>query len=157
MSIRIIRKGEDQALRSKAKVVSKFTPAIHKLLDDMAKTMYDADGVGLAGNQIGILKRLIVMDIGQGLIELVNPEIIEKQGTQYGPEGCLSLPGLSGKVERANYVRIRAQDRHGETFEVEGHELLARCMQHEIDHLDGILFTDYLRPEEIQRMAEEHS
>ncbi|WAH35498.1 peptide deformylase [Alicyclobacillus dauci] len=155
MAIRIIRKGEDEALRQKAKEVTKFTPAIHKLLDDMAETMRDADGVGLAANQIGILKRLIVMDVGQGLIELVNPEVIEKHGSQYGPEGCLSLPGISGKVERANYIRIRAQNRYGEPFELEGRELLARCIQHEMDHLDGILFTDYLRPDEIERVTVE--
>ncbi|MFD1677274.1 peptide deformylase [Alicyclobacillus fodiniaquatilis] len=159
MAIRIIRVGEDPVLRQKAKEVTKFTPAIAKLLNDMAETMRDADGVGLAGNQIGILKRLIVMDVGQGVIELVNPVILEKRGTQYGSEGCLSLPGLSGKVSRAEYVRIRAQDRHGESFELEGRELLARCIQHEIDHLDGILFTDYLQPHEIERAvaAEERS
>lgn len=151
MAIRIIRKGEDPVLRQRAKEVTKFTPAIHKLLDDMAQTMEFAEGVGLAANQIGILKRLIVMDVGQGVIELVNPEIVEKNGSQYGSEGCLSLPGLTGKVDRASFVRVRAQDRNGEWFELEGTELLARCIQHEVDHLDGILFTDYLRPEEIER------
>lgn len=154
MAIRLIRKGEDSALRQTAKIVTKFTPAIHKVLDDMAETMRYADGVGLAGNQIGILKRLIVMDVGQGLIELVNPIVLEKRGTQYDSEGCLSLPGISGKVERAQYVRIKAQNRNGEPFELEGEGLLARCIQHEMDHLDGILFTDYLRPEEIQRTPE---
>ncbi|EPZ51557.1 MULTISPECIES: peptide deformylase [Alicyclobacillus] len=154
MSIRIIRIGEDPALRQRAKEVTKFNAAIHKLLDDMAETMRHADGVGLAANQIGILKRLVVIDVGQGLIELVNPEILERRGQQYGPEGCLSLPGISGKVERAQYVKIRAQNRDGEPFELEGEDLLARCIQHEIDHLNGILFTDYLREDEIERVEE---
>lgn len=157
MAIRVIRKGEDSALRQKAKEVTKFTPAIHKVLNDMAQTMRYADGVGLAGNQVGILKRLIVMDVGQGLIELVNPVTLDKRGSQYGSEGCLSLPGITGKVERAQFVRVRAQNREGEVFELEGEDLLARCIQHEMDHLDGVLFTDYLRPDEIERTtAEEH-
>lgn len=151
MAIRVIRKGEDSALRQKAKEVTKFTPAIHKVLTDMAETMRYADGVGLAGNQVGILKRLIVIDVGEGLIELVNPTVLEKRGSQYGSEGCLSLPGISGKVERAQFIRIEAQNRDGETFKLEGEDLLARCIQHEMDHLDGVLFTDYLRPDEIER------
>lgn len=160
MAIRIIRKGEDPALRQKAKEVTNFTPAIHKLLNDMAETMYHAEGIGLAANQIGILKRLVVIDIegptaakeGKShLIELVNPEIIERRGAELGSEACLSLPGLWGKVERATYVKVRAQDRNGEFFELEGREQLARCIQHEVDHLDGILFTDYLRPDQIER------
>ncbi|WP_206831199.1 peptide deformylase [Alicyclobacillus fructus] len=161
MAIRIIRKGEDPALRQKAQVVTQFTPAIHRLLDDMAETMYDAGGIGLAANQIGILKRLVVIDVDpkedsfakRAWIELVNPEIVERRGVQREREACLSLPGLSGVVERAAYVRVRAQNRYGEFFEIEGRDLLARCLQHEIDHLDGILFTDYLRPEEIERQA----
>ncbi|EJY55837.1 peptide deformylase [Alicyclobacillus hesperidum URH17-3-68] len=159
MAIRIIRKGEDQALRQKAKPVTQFGPAIHKLLDDMAETMYHADGIGLAANQIGILKRLVVIDVApnedsfakRAWIELVNPEIIAREGEQHEREACLSLPGLSGIVERAAYVKVRAQDRNGEFFEIEGRDLLARCLQHEIDHLDGILFIDYLRPDQIER------
>lgn len=155
MSIRIIRTGQDPVLRQKANDVTKFSPAIHKLLDDMAQTMYHAEGIGLAANQIGILKRLIVIDIEEELIELVNPVFIDRRGQQYGAEGCLSLPGIKGNVERSLYVRIRAQDRNGETFELEGREMLARCIQHEIDHLDGILFTDYLRPDQIERVQAE--
>lgn len=154
MSIRIIRVGEDPVLRQKAKEVTNITPAIEKLLKDMAETMYDAEGVGLAANQIGILKRIVVMDVGDGLIEMINPVIVDKNGTQHGPEGCLSLPGLTGKVTRAMSCKVRATNRHGETFELEGTELLARCMQHEIDHLDGILFTDYLKPSEIEHVVE---
>lgn len=154
MSIRIIRTGEDPVLRQKAKLVPKVTPAIEKLLNDMAETMYEAEGVGLAANQIGIAKRIVVMDVGQGLIEMINPEIIEKSGSQIDYEGCLSLPGQRGKVERPARVKVRAQNRQGEWFELEGTELLARCILHEVDHLDGILFTDYLRPSEIEYVPE---
>lgn len=155
MSIRIIRTGEDPVLRQKANEVTKFSPAIHKLLDDMAQTMYHAEGVGLAANQIGILKRIIVIDVNEELIEIINPVITDRRGTQYGAEGCLSLPGITGKLDRSHYVRIRAQNRDGEPFELEGRDMLARCIQHEIDHLDGILFTDYLRPHEIERVQAE--
>jgi peptide deformylase len=154
VSIRIIRVGDDPVLRQKAKEVSNITPAVEKLLSDMAETMYDAEGVGLAANQIGILKRIVVMDVGEGLVEMINPVIVSKSGSQNGPEGCLSLPGLSGKVTRAMTCKVRAQNRNGETFELEGNELLARCMQHEVDHLDGILFTDYLKPSEIENVVE---
>ncbi len=154
MSIRIIRTGDDAVLRQKAKEVTTISPAIEKLLTDMAETMYDAEGVGLAANQIGILKRIVVIDVGEGLIEMINPVIVEKTGSQYGSEGCLSLPGLSGKVTRALNVKVRAQNRQGETFELEGAELLARCIQHEVDHLDGIMFTDYLSPSEIEHTTE---
>ncbi|UFJ41984.1 peptide deformylase [Brevibacillus humidisoli] len=143
MAIRTIVKHPDPILREKAKPVTKFTPNLHKLLDDMAETMYDADGVGLAAPQVSILKRVIVMDCGEGLIEMVNPEIIASEGEQFDyPEGCLSIPGLRGDVRRYQWVKLRAQDRHGQPFEMEAEELLARCAQHEIDHLDGILFLD---------------
>ncbi|GIP32951.1 peptide deformylase [Paenibacillus sp. J2TS4] len=144
MALRIIVKDPDPVLREKAKPVPKITPNIHKLLDDMADTMYDAQGVGLAAPQVGILKRVIVMDVGDenGLIELINPEIIEKEGEQFGPEGCLSIPGLTGDVRRALKVKVRGLNRNGEEFELEGTELLARCIQHEVDHLNGVLFTD---------------
>lgn len=145
MAIRLIVKDPDPVLREKALTVTKFNANLHKLLDDMAETMYDAPGVGLAAPQVGILKRVIVMDCGEehgGLIELVNPEIIASSGEQIGPEGCLSIPGLQGDVKRPMNVTVRAQDRHGHEIVVEGTELLARCIMHEIDHLNGVLFTD---------------
>ncbi|WP_058301653.1 peptide deformylase [Gorillibacterium timonense] len=144
MAIRIIVKQPDPVLRQTAKPVPKITPNIQKLLDDMADTMYDAPGVGLAAPQIGILKRAIVMDVGDehGLIQLVNPEIFFKEGEQLGPEGCLSIPGLLGDVKRAQRVKVRGIDREGNEVEIEGTDLLARCIQHEVDHLNGVLFTD---------------
>jgi peptide deformylase len=154
VAIRIIRTGDDPVLRTKAKPVTEITSVIEKLLDDMAETMYHADGVGLAAPQIGVSKRVVVIDVGQGLIELINPEIIEKSGTQTGSEGCLSLPGLYGDVTRAMHVKVKALNRKGEEIEIEGSEMLARCIQHEIDHLDGILFIDYLKPSEIRRVVE---
>lgn len=144
MAIRVIVKDPDPVLREIARPVPKITPNIHKLLDDMAETMYDAPGVGLAAPQIGILKRVIVMDVGDehGLIELINPEVIAKEGEQFGPEGCLSIPGLTGDVRRANKVTVKGLDRHGNEITIEGTELLARCILHEVDHLNGVLFTD---------------
>jgi len=155
MAIRTIVKHPDPILREKAVPVSKFNANLHKLLDDMADTMYDADGVGLAAPQIGILKRVIVMDCGDGLIEVVNPEIIDFRGEQFDyPEGCLSIPGLRGDVRRHKWVKLRGQDRNGNVFELEAEDLLARCAQHEIDHLNGVLFIDVadrvypIKPEE---------
>lgn len=136
-------------LRQIAKPVTKITPAIEKLLDDMAETMYDADGIGLAAVQIGVPKRVIVMDVGEGLIELINPEILSKSGEQTGMEACLSLPGMRGEVTRAQHVTVRGLNRKGETVEFAASDLLARCVQHEVDHLNGILFIDYLRPDQI--------
>lgn len=145
MAIRFIVKEPDPVLRERAKPVPKITPNIHKLLDDMADTMYEAQGVGLAAPQVGILKRVIVMDCGEeygGLIELINPEIIKKEGEQFGPEGCLSIPGLQGDVRRAQKCTVKGWDRNGQEIEIEGEELLARCIQHEVDHLNGVLFLD---------------
>ncbi len=144
MALRIIVKDPDPVLREVANPVSKITPNIHKLLTDMADTMYDADGVGLAAPQIGISKRVIVVDVGDehGLVEMINPEIVEKEGEQVGAEGCLSIPNLNGEVKRAFKVRVKALDREGNPFELVGEELMARALQHEIDHLNGILFTD---------------
>lgn len=144
MAIRLIVKEPDPVLREKAKPVSSITPNIQKLLTDMADTMYDAHGVGLAAPQIGILKRVIVMDVGDdnGLIELVNPEIVSQEGEQFGPEGCLSIPGLQGDVRRAEKVVVQGLDRNGQTITIEGTELLARCILHEVDHLNGVLYTD---------------
>jgi peptide deformylase len=144
MALRIIVKDPDPVLRQIAKPVAKINKNILKLLDDMAETMYDADGVGLAAPQIGISKRVIIVDVGDdnGLIELINPEYLELEGEQLGSEGCLSIPNLNGEVSRAYRVRVTALNRHGESFELVGEELLARALQHEIDHLNGVLFTD---------------
>ncbi|TCS84361.1 peptide deformylase [Tepidibacillus fermentans] len=142
MAIRVILKDTDPLLREISKPVKEITPRIHKLLDDMAETMYDANGVGLAAPQIAILKRVIVIDVGDGLIELINPEVIEKDGEQVGPEGCLSVPGVVGKVKRPNHVKVKGLDRNGQEIIVEGTGLKARALLHEIDHLNGVLFTD---------------
>jgi peptide deformylase len=129
-------------LREKSQAVKKITPNIWKLLDNLADTMYDAPGVGLAAPQIGVLKRVIVVDVGEGLIELINPEIIAARGKDVGPEGCLSVPGAQGEVPRAAAVTVRGLDRHGREREIKAEGLLARALQHEIDHLDGVLFID---------------
>lgn len=156
MSIRIIRTGNDPVLREKARPVPVINKAIEKLLTDMAQTMYDAEGIGLAANQVGIAKRIVVVDVGQELIELVNPEIVDKSEDQARAyEGCLSLPGLRGQVTRPAEITVRYMDRHGETHEIHAKDLLARCIQHEVDHLDGILFTDYIPPDEIEQVREE--
>jgi peptide deformylase len=146
LAIRVIVKHPDPILREKTISVKKINNNILKLLDDMADTMYDAEGVGLAAPQVGISKRVTVIDVGDdhGLIELINPEIISKTGEQFGPEGCLSFPGLMGDVRRAQKCKVRALNRHGEVFEIEGEDLLARALQHEIDHLNGVLFTDFV-------------
>jgi peptide deformylase len=144
MAIKMIVKDPDPVLREVAKPVPKITPNILKLLKDMADTMYEAEGVGLAAPQIGILKRVIVMDVGDdhGLIELINPEVIEKEGEQFGPEGCLSIPGMTGDVRRAQRVKVKGLNRDGEEIVIEGTDLLARCILHEVDHLNGVLYTD---------------
>jgi len=144
MAIRLIVKAPDPVLRERAKEVTKFNNSLHKLLNDMAETMYDAEGVGLAAPQIAILKRVIVVDVGDenGLIEMVNPELVEQEGEQLGPEGCLSIPGQSGDVRRAQRIKVKGQDRDGKPFEIEATDFLARAFQHEIDHLNGVLFTD---------------
>lgn len=142
MAIRMIVKHPDPILREKSVEVKKINAHIHKLLDDMAETMYAANGVGLAAPQVGINKRVIVVDAGEGLIEMINPVILSLEGEQIGPEGCLSIPGLTGEVRRAMKCKVRALNRNGEEFEVEGEGLMARAFQHEIDHLDGVLFID---------------
>ena len=142
MALRQIVEIGEPVLRKKSKVVTEVNDKIRQLLDDMADTMYDADGVGLAAPQVGILKRMVVIDIGEGLIELINPEIIETEGEYLDTEGCLSVPGESGEVLRPYRVKVKAQDRNGQWFEIEGEELLARAFCHEIDHLDGILYVD---------------
>ncbi|WP_309121354.1 peptide deformylase [Paenibacillus sp.] len=144
MAIRIIVKHPDPVLREVAKPVPKVTPNIQKLLTDMAETMYDAPGVGLAAPQIGISKRVIVIDVGDdhGLIEMVNPEIVEAGGEQLGPEGCLSIPGLQGDVRRKDRLKVKGLDRNGNEIVIEADGFLSRAFQHEIDHLNGVLYID---------------
>ncbi|ADL07788.1 peptide deformylase [Thermosediminibacter oceani] len=142
MAIRNIRQYGDEVLRKKSKKVTVFDEKLKQLLADMAETMRHANGVGLAAPQVGILKRVIVIDVGEGLIELINPEIISKEGEVVEIEGCLSIPGITGEVPRPQKVRVRAQNPEGEFVEIEGEDLLARALCHEIDHLDGILFID---------------
>ena len=143
MAIRnIVVLGEDDVLRKRSRRVDKFDKRLRTLLDDMADTMYKADGVGLAAPQVGILKRVVVIDVGDGLLELVNPEIIESEGAVVGAEGCLSVPGKRGTVERPERVVVRAQNRDGKEIQLEGEGLLAVCMCHELDHLDGIVYVD---------------
>lgn len=139
--LKILTEG-DETLSKTSRPVTEINERITTLLDDMAETMRRANGVGLAAPQVGVLRRVVVVEVEEGnLIELINPEIIQKSGTQTGPEGCLSVPGKQGTVTRPSYVKVRALDRHGVMREYEGTELLARCFCHEIDHLDGKLYT----------------
>lgn len=142
MATRMIRTDDDPVLRKISKIVEKIDDRIHTLLDDMLETMYAADGVGLAAPQVGVLKRVIVIDIGEGIVELINPEIIESVGEICDTEGCLSLPGESGEVKRPEKVKVRGLNRKGIEIIYEADDLFARALCHEIDHLNGILFTD---------------
>ena len=142
MAIREIRKTPDEVLYKKSREVTDFDERLHTLLDDMADTMYEANGVGLAAVQVGILKRVVVIDVGEGIMELINPEIIETAESQTGTEGCLSFPGQWGIVTRPNYVKVKALDRFGKEQILEGRELLARAFCHEIEHLDGHAFIE---------------
>ena len=142
MAKRKIRISTDEVLRKICKPVKEITPNILTLLDDMADTMYEAQGVGLAAPQVGIRKRVFVVDIGEGLFEFVNPQIIKTSGTQVGQEGCLSCPNLWGMVERPSFVKVKAFDRYGKEFEIEATDFFARAIFHENDHLDGKLFKD---------------
>ncbi|MCI9626088.1 MAG: peptide deformylase [Clostridia bacterium] len=144
MAIRKVVLYGDDILRKRSREVDKFDERLHQLLDDMAETMYQQNGAGLAAVQIGILKRVITIDAGQGLIELVNPVIVETSGMQNGPEGCLSIPEKFVDIKRPYKVKVRAFDRHGKPFTMEGTELLARAFCHEIDHLEGKLFIDLI-------------
>lgn len=159
MAIRKIVEIGDEKLRKHCKPVEKFDLRLRILLKDMADTMYKAEGVGLAAPQVGILRRAVVVDVGDGLIELVNPEIIHTEGEQSGAEGCLSVPGRSGVVTRPNIVTVRAQNRNGEVFEATAEGFLARAFCHEIDHLDGVLYVDKMDreifPDEEQKEDEE--
>ncbi|MGL4345754.1 MAG: peptide deformylase [Cellulosilyticaceae bacterium] len=155
MAKRVIRTEFEPILRKVSKEVKNFDQGLWDLLDDMAETMYVADGVGLAAPQIGVLKRVFVIDIGEGIVEFMNPEIVRVDGEQFGEEGCLSVPKKYGSVRRANVVTVKAQDRHGKWFEITGEELMARAMLHEYDHLDGKLFVDLVEGDLVD-MSEEH-
>jgi peptide deformylase len=162
LAIRNILKDGDQALTRSCRTVVDFNPRLWQLLDDMKDTLLEAGGVGLAAPQVGVLRRVCIVvetnvpeDEEEYFIELINPEIIQSEGEQTGAEGCLSFPGEFGVVRRPEKVKLRAMDRHGESFEVEGEALTARCFCHELDHLDGIVFTQLaermLTPEELER------
>ena len=144
MGLRNILTDKDPALHKVCKPVEKFDTRLCRLLDDMTETLVDSGGVGLAAPQVGILRRVVVVDVGEEIVELVNPELLETDGEQEGPEGCLSVPGRYGLVKRPYYAKVRAQDRDGEWFEAEGEELIARCFCHELDHLDGIIYTQVM-------------
>ena len=144
MAIRNIVKEGDPVLTKVCKPVTDFNERLWELLDDMAETMQKADGVGLAAPQIGVLRRIFVMNVGDGLIEAINPEIIEKKGKQEETEGCLSCPGEYGVTTRPRTVKLKAQDRHGKWFIIKADDLKARCICHENDHLDGILFKKHV-------------
>lgn len=141
MVCKIVKEGSN-ILRKKAKPVKKITPYIYKLLDDMRDTMYDNNGVGLAAPQIGISKQIIVIDTGEGLIEMINPEIIKREGLQSGVEGCLSIPGVVGEVDRSDTIKVKGINREGKEVVYTARGLLSRAFQHEIDHLKGVLFVD---------------
>ena len=153
MGSRKIMTVKEPCLHKVCRPVEKFDKKLHKLLDDMKETLVDANGVGLAAPQVGILRRVVIVDTGEEMLELVNPELVETSGEQEGAEGCLSVPGKYGLVKRPNYAKVRAQDRDGNWFEAEGEELIARCFCHELDHLDGIVYTEimerYLTDEEL--------
>lgn len=142
MAIRTIREIGDPVLNKVSKEVKEITPRVQDLIDDMFETMYEANGVGLAAVQVGVLKRIVVIDTGDDPILLINPRILEVSGEQTGNEACLSVPGKTGSVTRPNYVRAIAQDEELNEFEIEGEELLARALVHEVEHLDGHLFVE---------------
>ena len=154
MGLRRILTDKEPALHKVCKPVTSFDQKLHKLLDDMTETLIDSNGVGLAAPQVGILRRVVLVDVGEEIIELINPELIETDGEQVGAEGCLSVPGKYGLVKRPYYAKVRAQDRDGNWFEAEGEELIARCFCHELDHLDGIVYTQvmdrFLTEEELE-------
>ena len=154
MAIRNILKKGDETLRKKSRDVGEITVKIITLLDDMAETMSVANGVGLAAPQVGFLRRIAIIDVGDGVIDLINPVLVEQEGVQTEAEGCLSIPGIQGIVERPAHVVVEALDRYGKLRRIEGEELIARALCHEIDHLDGILFEDkvirYVDPAELE-------
>ena len=159
MGLRKILTTDDPALHKVCRPVEKFDRRLHKLLDDMRQTLEEANGVGLAAPQVGILRRVVVVDTGEEILELVNPELLETDGEQEGAEGCLSVPGKYGLVKRPYFAKVRAQDHNGDWFEAQGEELIARRFCHELDHLDGIVYTEimerFLTEEELNAEAEE--
>ena len=154
MGLRKILTDKDPALHKVCKPVESFDKKLHKLLDDMRETLEESNGVGLAAPQVGILRRVVLVDTGEEVLELINPEMLETDGEQVGPEGCLSVPGKYGLVKRPYWAKVRAQDRNGNWYEAEGEELIARCFCHELDHLDGIVYTEvmdrFLTEEELE-------
>lgn len=142
MAYREIRKEGDEVLRKKCRPVEVIDKKIITLIEDMAETMYKSEGAGLAAPQVGILKRIVTIDVGDGLYEMINPEILEQSGEQDGPEGCLSIPGVTGDVVRPMYVKVKYTDLKGETVIIDAEEYFARAVCHELDHLDGILYKD---------------
>ena len=147
MALRQIRIAGDPVLTKKCREVTEMTPKIEELIEDMLETMYEANGVGLAAPQVGILKRIVTIDIGDGALVMINPVILARSGSQTGDEGCLSLPGKAGAVTRPNYVKARAYDENMQEYEVEGTELLARAICHELDHLDGHMYMELVEGE----------
>ena len=152
---RIVKLGEDDVLRKHARKVDKFDKRLGILLDDMADTMYEAEGAGLAAPQVGILKRAVVIDVGEGLVELINPEILSSEGSQMCIEGCLSVPGKRGRVERPEKVLVHAQDRKGRHIELEAEGFLANAVCHELDHLDGVMYVDKMLEDVTDQYPEE--
>jgi len=156
MAILNILKDGEETLRKKCKPVEKLSPRLIQLLDDMGETLKDSGGVGLAAPQVGILRRVVLVDNGEEVLELINPQIIETKGVQEECEGCLSVPGRWGITRRPAYVKVRAMNRHGKYYEAEGTGIVARCFCHELDHLEGVLFTDnvvrMLTEEEIENL-----
>ena len=154
MALRKILTDKESALHKTCKPVTNFDSRLHTLLDDMRETLIESGGVGLAAPQVGILRRVVLVDTGEKILELINPSLVQTDGEQEGPEGCLSVPGKYGLVKRPFYARVRAQDREGNWYEAEGEELIARCFCHELDHLDGILYTQimerFLTDEELE-------
>ena len=154
MGLRKILTDKEPALHKVCKPVVNFDGRLHSLLDDMRQTLLDSGGVGLAAPQVGILRRVVLVDTGEEILELINPTLVETDGEQEGPEGCLSVPGKYGLVKRPYFAKVRAQDRFGDWYEAEGEELIARCFCHELDHLDGIVYTQvmdrYLTEEELE-------
>ena len=159
MGLRKILTVQEDVLHKVCKPVVNFDGKLHALLDDMRETLIDSGGVGLAAPQVGILRRVVLVDTGEEILELVNPSLVETDGEQEGPEGCLSVPGKYGIVKRPNWAKVRAQDRDGNWYEAEGEELTARCFCHELDHLDGIVYTEvmerYLTDEELEELSSE--
>ena len=159
MGLRKILTDKEPSLHKVCREVVNFDSKLHKLLEDMTETLIDSGGVGLAAPQVGILRRVVLVDTGEGILELINPTLVETDGEQVGPEGCLSVPGKYGLVKRPYYAKVRAQDRDGNWYEAEGEELIARRFCHELDHLDGIIYTQvmerFLTEEELSYDDEE--